>query len=194
MRNVKFIGGALCLDFVNTVDAWVEGRVRSDKIETGQDLLAWSKLAGIGKVEMETSQTAGSMVPRARVLRDSIYRIMRSVLKHRTPPAADLAVFNCELAIAYSHRQLQYSRGRLLWTWSGSAGGLDRVLWSVVDSAANLLTSADVSRLRECGGTDCGWLFLDTTRNHSRHWCDMGDCGNLAKVRRFRARQDSKVC
>jgi predicted RNA-binding Zn ribbon-like protein len=62
------------------------------------------------------------------------------------------------------------------------------VLWPLALSAESVFGSDDVDRLRQCGGTACGWLFLDATRNHSRHWCDMADCGNRAKVRRFRAR------
>ena len=30
----------------------------------------------------------------------------------------------------------------------------------------------------------CAWLFLDTSRNHSRRYCSMKDCGNRAKQRR----------
>src|SRR5438132_13416280 len=30
----------------------------------------------------------------------------------------------------------------------------------------------------------CAWLFLDTSRNHSRRFCSMKECGNRAKQRR----------
>ena len=43
--------------------------------------------------------------------------------------------------------------------------------------------------VRECGASDCAWLFLDTSKNHHRRWCDMTRCGNRAKVRRFYARR-----
>jgi len=65
-------------------------------------------------------------------------------------------------------------------------------LWPLSRSAAELLTSADLAFIRECQGEDCGWLFLDTSRNRTRRWCDMRDCGNLAKVRRFRRRRRAK--
>ena len=71
---------------------------------------------------------------------------------------------------------------------SDSEAALDRMLWSIAHSGAELLTTGDLSRLRECGGEECGWLFEDTSRNRSRQWCDMQDCGNLAKVRRYRTR------
>jgi len=70
---------------------------------------------------------------------------------------------------------------------------LDRMLWPIAQSAAEFLNAGDFSRLRECGGEECGWLFEDTSRNRSRQWCHMQDCGNLAKVRRFRTRLQSST-
>ena len=61
----------------------------------------------------------------------------------------------------------------------------------VASSAAELLTSAALEDTRECDSEGCGWLFLDTSRSRRRRWCDMRDCGNLAKVRRFRERRRS---
>ncbi len=75
------------------------------------------------------------------------------------------------------------------WTWADDPNALDRMLWPLVRSAAELLVTGDLSRVRVCGGERCGWLFVDTSKNRSRRWCDMQDCGNVAKVRRFRTRQ-----
>jgi predicted RNA-binding Zn ribbon-like protein len=43
--------------------------------------------------------------------------------------------------------------------------------------------------VRLCADASCAWLFLDTTRNRTRRWCDMKECGNRNKVRRFREAQ-----
>ena len=67
----------------------------------------------------------------------------------------------------------------------------DAILWPVAVAAADLLTTRDHPLLRECASDECSWLYLDTTRNHSRRWCDMKGCGNKAKVRRYRQRQAS---
>ena len=45
-------------------------------------------------------------------------------------------------------------------------------------------------RLKVCASPDCRWAFLDTTRNRSRRWCDMAGCGNRAKNRAWRDRQN----
>jgi predicted RNA-binding Zn ribbon-like protein len=58
-------------------------------------------------------------------------------------------------------------------------------LYPIVKSAADLLVSAQLDRIRVCADPQCGWLFLDSSRNRSRRWCSMDTCGNRAKARRF---------
>ena len=72
-------------------------------------------------------------------------------------------------------------------------GALDRPLWPVLRSAAALLTSDDIARIRECAAERCAWLFIDHSRNRSRRWCDMRDCGNRAKARRHYARAKARA-
>jgi predicted RNA-binding Zn ribbon-like protein len=78
---------------------------------------------------------------------------------------------------------------RFVWVWAGMSDHLTSVLWPIARSAASLLTSPQLTRVRECAGHPCGWLFLDHSKNGSRRWCDMADCGNRAKARRYRARK-----
>jgi predicted RNA-binding Zn ribbon-like protein len=153
----KFVGGRVCLDFVNTVGGRVRGVVVRDRLRGYEDLLAWSEAAGL-ITESEarilarraTPRTTKAIASRAMALRQAIYLLFRP---RRDVPA------------------------------------LDRMLWPLAHSAAELLASSERARVRLCEGEDCGWLFLDTSRNGARHWCDMKDCGNRAKVRRFRERQ-----
>jgi predicted RNA-binding Zn ribbon-like protein len=96
---------------------------------------------------------------------------------------------NFELSAARGQDRLAAGPDGLRWQSAGVGEHLESVLWPVARAASALLTSADLSRLRECGGRGCGWLFLDRSRNHSRQWCRMEDCGNVSKVRRFRQRR-----
>ncbi len=66
------------------------------------------------------------------------------------------------------------------------------MLWLIADAAAALLTSPRLALVRQCSGEECTWLFVDTSKNHRRRWCDMRDCGNRAKARRHyeRVRQN----
>jgi predicted RNA-binding Zn ribbon-like protein len=195
--HVKFIGGRVCLDFVNTVGGRAGGAVIRDKIGGYDDLLGWSLLAGsldraaarrlAGLSGLRRRQAAG-VLKRAIRLREALYRILKRVLHHRRPAAADADVLRAELAMARANQRLSTHGRRFIWTFPQRTEALDSVLWPVTLSAAELLTSDDLGRLGQCGGAGCGWMFLDTSRNRRRRWCDMQDCGNRAKVRRFRTK------
>jgi len=189
---MKFVGGLPCLDFVNTTGGWKRGRILDDKLGTYLDLVRWAALAGIAVTPpaRPMARDAAKVLARARALRFALHRMLQRLIEKRSPSQADLAVFRSELAIARKHHALILENGKLTWAFDDTRS-LDAVLWHVSQSAADLVTSPALQRVRLCAGETCGWLFLDTTRNHSRHWCDMKDCGNLAKVRRFRDRQAS---
>jgi predicted RNA-binding Zn ribbon-like protein len=123
------------------------------------------------------------------VLREAMYRVFHSVVRSTQPSKGDLDILNRELLKARAHERLIRTTEGFTFEWKGQVHELDRILWPIVHSAAEFLTDADLSRLRECGGEDCGWLFEDTSRNRSRQWCYMQGCGNLSKVRRFRRRR-----
>ncbi len=189
--HVKFVGGRLCLDFVNTVGERAPGGAAiRDKIASYGDLLGWGLLAGIldGRAARSHPQDAAAVLERAIQLREALYRTLKRLLDGRRPAAADAGRLRTEIAIARANQQLAMHAGRFVWTFPESTETPDRILWPVSLSAAELLTSGDLANLRQCGGSECGWMFLDTSRNRRRKWCDMQDCGNRAKVRRFRAK------
>jgi predicted RNA-binding Zn ribbon-like protein len=208
--QMKLVGGRLCLDFVNTVGGRRPGAarkksdrpavmIRADKLTHYVDLLAWSWHTGLlSKTETQAlareskrrEKEAVAVLNRAIELREAIYHLCRAVVADEQPDTSDLEVLNREIDTARSHEWLVSAKGNFTWQWDQSKAALDRLLWPVADSAAELLTTGDLTRLHQCGGEDCGWLFVDTSRNRSRQWCDMRDCGNVAKVRRFRQRQD----
>ena len=61
----------------------------------------------------------------------------------------------------------------------------DRVLWEIGRAAGRLVVSPRLARVRACAASDCGWWFVDDTKNRSRRWCDMKLCGNRAKAREY---------
>ncbi len=191
----KFVGGRLCLDFVNTVGARGSSQTR-EKLVSFANLMRWSEQAGILsrpkaarllRRAAAQPRVARSVLARAISLREALHRILKSAVEGRNPVQADLRHLNREIAIARTRQRLTHSAGAFLWTWEDD-GALDRTLWPVAISAAELLTSDSLGLVRRCGDEECGWMFLDTSRNRSRHWCDMRDCGNRAKVARFRQR------
>jgi len=210
-RGFRFIGGILCLDFINTVEgrssnshhrkaAGDDYQIIGEKLRNYFDLVTWSGHEKTGSLSAkDTRRLIELAVKHPRLaqavfengirLREALYRIFKSAANGRRPSQADLEKLNDELKNATAHEQLIFSAHTFETEWENMSDALDSPLWPVARSAADLLTSGDSSRLRQCVGEDCGWLFMDTSRNRSRQWCDMKDCGNLAKVRRFRERQ-----
>jgi predicted RNA-binding Zn ribbon-like protein len=203
ISSIKLLGGRPCLDFVNTIGGRKNRKgfdsftIREDKLNDYVDLLAWglhtrllsqSEVQKLMRESLRNPSEANAVWKRGISLRETIYRIALGALQNRRPKQTDLEILNHELNLAHSRLMLAAAKKGFVWEWDNQDVALDRILWLVADSAAEMLTTADLTRLRQCPGEDCGWLFDDTTRNRSRQWCDMKDCGNIAKVRRFRSR------
>ncbi len=77
-----------------------------------------------------------------------------------------------------------HARADFMLGWPAAAQSLESPLWSVAWSAAQLLASNDATRVRRCGGIDCGWFYVDRSRNGLRRWCEMETCGTIMKTRR----------
>ena len=207
-RQWKLVGGSLSLDFVNTVGgrrgALIGVRrqppdwgVIEERLADYGDLLSWAEASGalppeaVGRLRSAAAREparAARVVARAVALREALFRIFAAVARRRSPARDDLHSLNRELRIARTNEQLAAQARAVTWVWAPRPLALDRPLWVVARAASDLLTSDARDRVRQCAGDDCGWVFLDATRNHRRRWCDMRDCGNLAKVRRFRQR------
>ena len=186
------MGRRHCLDFVNTMHNYGVREARDD-IKSYSDLVSWSEQAGIlNRKEAERllrewrrqPKDATLVLRQATALRDVIYRIFSAVAAELSPRAADLAALNAILSHALQYSQIAPLTHGFIWSWQSPKDALDRMLWPVARWAAELLTSEDLHRVRECGGESCTWLFLDMSRNHSRRWCDMKSCGNRAKAHR----------
>lgn len=189
----EFSGGWLCLDFCNTADGDVNGDWR-ENLQQYEDLIRWSREAGIVSndeanhlLQSATKHpiNAEKAVEKAHALRRNLFDIF-SAMANELPYAPYLPAYNGFLNEAASHLQIALTDNEFGWDWSEHS--LEKPLWMITWSAAELLLSDKRKLVRECGSETCSWLFLDTSRNHSRRWCDMKGCGNRAKARRHYAR------
>jgi predicted RNA-binding Zn ribbon-like protein len=187
-------GGALCLDFANTVSHRHVPQRRAEHLDSYADLIAFAQQSKLLSPKLVASLRARarrdpagarSAFRKSIVLRESLYRIFAAIAEKKHVPPADLQRINDFALVALQHRKLARSDGDYRWEWQSDGGGLlDRILWPIAKSAAELLTSEDRAAIRECRAPDCEWLFLDHSRNRSRRWCDMKSCGNRQKARR----------
>lgn len=187
----------LCLDFANTVD-WRTAAQPHESLTSYADLVAWGQRTGIvpeGRARRLLEESArgpaqaAAVLERATALRKAIYRVFSAIAAGCAPEAADIATLNSALTETMSRLQLSWTTNGFAWRWTADEDALDQVLWPVVRSAAELLTSAELDRVGVCAGDGCGWLFFDTSKNRSRRWCSMQDCGNRAKARRHYRRR-----
>lgn len=193
--SFSLVGGRLCLDFCNTQ---VDRRgVPVELLESYTDLVAWSSRTGILNAEEATrlkrsaarNRTAAlSVLQRALALREALHDVFAPLAAGRRPRAGALDTLNAELASAMARSQVVPTETGFTWLWAEGGRALDCMVWPVARSAADLLTAGELDALRECRGPACGWLFLDTSRNRSRVWCDMKVCGNRAKAKRHHER------
>jgi predicted RNA-binding Zn ribbon-like protein len=186
-------GGALCLDFANTVDSRPTER-RRDLIPGYGDLVRWglqasvltaSQAEALEAVATSDARLAETVMTRARTLREAIFEIFSATAAAAPPPGTSLEVLNEFVPATFARLRLQPDGSAYRLGWEESET-LERALWPVVRSAVDLLVSDLLGRVRICAADSCSWLFLDESRNRSRRWCDMTVCGNRDKARRFR--------
>ena len=184
------------LAFVNTL-APRPGPAPVERLVSYEALATWAHEAGFLKADdvarlvtraRRRGADAGRVVERARELRELLHGTFTAVAAGKTPAASTLTQLSARLSGWYTHGRLVPADGTLQWVYGG-ADDLERPLWEVARAASRLLTSSRLDRVRACAAEDCGWWFLDDTKNASRRWCDMKICGNRDKVRRFRERQ-----
>jgi predicted RNA-binding Zn ribbon-like protein len=131
------------------------------------------------------SAEANEILNRALALRETLYRIFSTSIAGQRPTAEDLTAFNEHFGQAMGFSQIIAVKGGFRWGFNSDSSRLDWIIHPIVRSAAELLVSSELKNVKICAAPDCGWLFLDTSRNRSRRWCEMQDCGNRAKARRF---------
>jgi predicted RNA-binding Zn ribbon-like protein len=201
-RIFKFKGGVSCLDFVNTL-AWRLTDRPVEYLGSYEDLLAWGRQAGLLTPDEAEAlsgwaatapEEAGDTLTRAVALREAIHRVFSAAITGKPQDGGALSVLNHELSGALSRLRVEPGKGdAYVWAWDrgGDEGGppLGRPLWPVARSAAELLTSPKLGRVKVCAAEGCGWLFLDESRNSSRRWCDSRSCGNRERVREYLARK-----
>ena len=204
--NLELVGGRLCLDFANTVSTRIES-LRREYLTCYADLVEWSRHAGVltdrdaqrlRHESLRRPAEAAAVLNQAIMLRETIYRIFSAIARQQAPTANDMSVLNTALSEILGRLRVLPSGEGFEWQWVEDLHALDVMLWPIVRSAADLLTSTDLGRVRQCARREgCDWLFIDTSKNQSRRWCSMSMCGSRDKARRYyqrkRAAQGAKA-
>jgi len=179
----------LSLDFANTVDDRLSEHPTETLISYDR-FLTWAVENNIVDQSTADDLTKTETDPehalkRVRELRELLYRLLSAAARKKRVAEEDLDLFNRYLAEAMSNVRITQTEGGFDWFCCPGGGGSESILYLIVKSTADLLVSDQLDRIRVCADPECGWLFLDSSRNRSRRWCSMDSCGNRAKARRF---------
>jgi predicted RNA-binding Zn ribbon-like protein len=193
ISQLRLDGGDAALDFANTLYGPGDGAPTLDVIPVYVDLLAWAVHAGLlderaadrlAETAREDRAAAEEVQVRALVVRDGMAETFTALAAGVDPPPRALA------AITRAHRDalaagqfLPAGDGAYAWTWDDDED-LARPLWPVATAAIALLgDTGRLRRLKRCA--QCRWLFVDASKNRSRRWCSMADCGSAVKKERY---------
>lgn len=151
---VRPVGGRLVLDFVNTADWTSTDHVAHEKLKSPDDLDVWLRT-------LEVKARCAGTFDQLKLLRSEL----RSMLLETKVSGTLNAV-----------RELEF----------GAKEGAPPVLEGLLAASAIsiLADPRERGRLKMCPGDNCGWLFIDETKNSRRTWCSMESCGNRAKAAR----------
>jgi predicted RNA-binding Zn ribbon-like protein len=192
----EYVGGDPALDLINTVD-WTPRGPEHERLESYEQLTRWAEGAGVidaaigrrlrrlGEARPRTAATALAFAIQARgILHELFGAIARGDLAEPEVPRFNRllheALRGLEVAPATG------TEGSYRWRWRGEESDPRALVWRVLWSAASLLRSDEIGNVRVCDGDDCGWMYVDRSRNGFRRWCQMRTCGTREKTRRRR--------
>lgn len=194
-QRMRLVGGNLALDFINTRGGQPRPSPDDEVLHDYNDLIAWARHVG-----MLTEDEAHRLLRRARrnpddaqntyqramQVRRYLYELFGAVATGHPPPDRCIAALGSDEAEALARAELVSGDGGFAWNWAHD-NELARPLRPIVHAAVTLLTGGPLQRVKRCDG--CQWLFIDESKNRSRRWCSMEDCGTDEKVRRYLARR-----
>jgi predicted RNA-binding Zn ribbon-like protein len=189
--EILYLAGDPALDLVNTVD-WTSRGLAEERIAGYDRLTRWAEGAGVigsttgrrlRRLAAERPRAAAAAVEYAHRTRDTLHELFGAIARGESPGGA-LPRFNQLLAEAMERLEVAPDYA---WRWRGQESDLRAVVWPVIWSAAQLLRSDERASVRICDGDECGWMYVDRSRNGLRRWCQMRTCGTREKTRRRRA-------
>jgi predicted RNA-binding Zn ribbon-like protein len=183
----------VALDFVNTLDDRFAPDGPRELLPDYAELLRFCRQARVltyaeaARLNAQSAASQRSALREAIELREMLARVCYGWFEGKSPAAEDRQALRQWAARCMQHRELRWRGGRLAWEWKPFGGVAETPVVLLAQAAVDLLTADEPPRLHACASSTCRWLFLDTSKNRTRRWCDMKICGNRAKARRYSA-------
>jgi predicted RNA-binding Zn ribbon-like protein len=193
--GLTLVGGHAALDFMNTVE--FRGKPEpGDRLDSFERLARWGAAAGLLSQDELTgvvgpssarSSRAARALDSAIELREALYAIVVAHIRKASLPRGASRIVERQLRNANAASTLRYADESPRFSWHIPIRTAEDVVIRLAESANNLLLSIDRVTVQQCGGPNCDWLFIDRSHGHRRVWCQPEKCGNVVRVRRFRA-------
>ncbi len=188
-------GGHPALDLVNSLNNRFAKDGPRELLADYPDLLRFTVQTGLinsqhaRRLAAATDLRAAARALRsARGLREAAAAALYDAVNGRSPAPAVVRTLERYFRGASEHHELRWGRSGFAWSWGRFETHAELPVWLLTCAVSELLMSPRMDRIRACGAQTCRWLFLDTSKNHTRRWCNMKVCGNRMKARRFQAR------
>ncbi|HEY6413975.1 MAG TPA: CGNR zinc finger domain-containing protein [Edaphobacter sp.] len=197
-RSFQLVAAHPALDFINTLDWRFRECGPEELLKTYSDLVHFTEQSNLltptqtqHLLRTVTNRKAAKVLGVSKELREALAETVYSRLDDRTPAANQLKILERQLQAARLHQKLHRKDSRVEWSLAGAEDAAELPLWLLSLSTSDLITSEATFMVRACDNPECRWLFLDTSKNHTKRWCDMKLCGNRMKARRFKAQRAS---
>jgi len=197
IETIRFDGGWLCLDFINTVHSR-KTDILEDYLYSYEDFILWGLTsnaldqkdwASLEYLALNQTKKSERIFSQAIAVRENLYKLLSQIARNEIPEEKYINEYNKILSRSLRNLELKFGPSdKAIIAWEE---GLEKLLNIVVKSAYDLLISDKLKRVKECGS--CGWLFLDQSKNKSRRWCDMQTCGSSDKARRYYRRKKAQA-
>lgn len=186
----NFVGGAICLDFVNTQGG--QDKTRDlERLATFQDAIDWARLTktisseegrALEAAALKAPEKAARCLEQLQAFRECLYRLFAALAIDQAPRPDDEGDMRRAVAAAIGIARLERHEGGCVWTIDVEKAGLCTLLGRITLDAQRLMLGSELPFVRECDR--CSWLFVDRTKNKRRRWCNTETCGNRTRAAR----------
>lgn len=194
-NSFQLVAGHCVLDLINTLDWRFRESGTEELLPSSSELLRFAEESSLLTSQQvrhiartATVREASEALRACHDLREAAADVFYALVDDRTPPQDAIKKLDSHFYAAQAHRKLQGAGSRLELAWERPVEAR-LPCWILAQATVELLTGDGIQAIRACADPACRWLFLDTSKNHTRRWCDMKICGNRMKARRFKAQQ-----
>lgn len=197
IETLPLDGGCLSFNFINTVSRWRPERT-GEYLPDYQSFIKWlarqeefdqSYISGLKEWYSSHSGSAAEVLTQLRTLRSFLYDFVSAFIAKKIVQEKDLNEYNSLINRTLAHYSAIVDEGKMKISLPFNPGDPENPLLHIIKSTMDVFENSDQQRIKEC--PECGWIFLDRTKNNKKVWCNPLFCGTTTKTRRYYLKKKS---